>query len=209
MNDIQTLMRSANPIPDAKQEFTNDEVKALLTLTMTRSGDMQTTQPQGAEPPHKQRRSGWVIAAATFPLVIAVGLTAGLLSSRSTDGEPATIVARATTVQQDTTTTTETSREPISGPVTIETLVDFTTEPTTGAFEVTEGEDTLGCSSGTFYDTFDFDTEDVTRNMSCSEGDTGAFIMVFDPDGHDTGPGEENGPWRIVGGDGSLHRSTG
>jgi hypothetical protein len=43
---------------------------------------------------------------------------------------------------------------------------------------VTEGADTLGCSSGTFYDNFDFDTEDVTRVTSCSEGDTGAVIIV-------------------------------
>jgi hypothetical protein len=88
---------------------------------------------------------------------------------------------------------------PHLGPVTIETFVDFTTDPVVGVFEVTEGADTLGCSSGTFYDTFDFGTEDVTRTMSCSEGDTGAVIIVFDPDGYDTGPGDDNGPWHVVG----------
>ena len=65
---------------------------------------------------------------------------------------------------------------------------------------MTEGADTLGCSNGTFEDAFDEVTEDVTKVMTCSEGDTGTFTILFDPDGYDTGPGDgdNNGPWRIV-----------
>lgn len=90
------------------------------------------------------------------------------------------------------------SDEPTAGPVTIETAPDFSARPVVGTFQVTEGAATLGCSGGTFADTFDEATEDVSKVMTCSEPDTGTFTIVFDPDGYDTGPGESNGPWRIV-----------
>jgi hypothetical protein len=92
------------------------------------------------------------------------------------------------------------SDEPAAGPVTIETEVDFSTRPVIGTFEVTEGADTLGCSNGASEDTFDDVTEDVTKVMTCSEGDTGTFTILVDPDGYDTGPGNQNGPWRILSG---------
>ncbi|MCH8900647.1 MAG: hypothetical protein IH942_09195 [Acidobacteria bacterium] len=38
---------------------------------------------------------------------------------------------------------------PTAGPVTIETEIDFSTEPFHGTFEVIDGADVLGCSSGT------------------------------------------------------------
>lgn len=90
------------------------------------------------------------------------------------------------------------SDEPAAGPVTIETAPDFSTRPVVGTFEVTEGADALGCSSGTFEDTFDQATEDVSKLMTCSEPTAGTFTIVFDPDGYETGPGEQNGPWRIA-----------
>ena len=92
------------------------------------------------------------------------------------------------------------SDAPTSGPVTIETEPDFSTRPVVGTFELTEGADILGCSNGTFEDTFDEDTEDVTKLMTCSEPNTGTFTILFDPDGYDTGAGEHNGPWRILDG---------
>ena len=90
------------------------------------------------------------------------------------------------------------SDEPAAGPVVIETAPDFDTRPVVGTFEVTEGAGVLGCSRGTFEDTFDEATEDVSKLMECSESGTGTFTIVFDPDGYDTGPGEANGPWSIV-----------
>ena len=42
MSDIRTMMRSANPIPDAQSEFGQDDLDALLLLTQRRSGDMDT-----------------------------------------------------------------------------------------------------------------------------------------------------------------------
>jgi len=95
---------------------------------------------------------------------------------------------------------TSTSDTPTSGPVTIETEADFSTRPVIGTFEVAEGADILGCSTGTWEDTFDDVTEDVTKLMSCTEPNTGTFTILFDPDGYDTGPGENNGPWSILNG---------
>jgi hypothetical protein len=98
------------------------------------------------------------------------------------------------------------SSEPASGPITIETEIDSSTQPIVSTFEVTEGADVLGCSNGTFPiptsepahgDTSDEATE-VTKLMTCSDGDTGTFTILFDPHGYDTGPGDQNGPWSIV-----------
>jgi hypothetical protein len=89
---------------------------------------------------------------------------------------------------------------PTSGTVTIEAEADFSTRPVVGTFTVTEGADILGCSNGTYEDTYDVVTKEVDKVMTCSEPKTGAFTIVFDPDGYDTGPGEQNGPWRILDG---------
>ena len=86
---------------------------------------------------------------------------------------------------------------PTSGPVTIETQIDFSTEPFGGTFEVTEGANILGCSSGTFVDTPG--TDDVNKLMTCDSGtNMGTFSISFVPGGYDTGPGDENGPWSIL-----------
>jgi hypothetical protein len=91
------------------------------------------------------------------------------------------------------------SDTPTSGPITFETESDFSTRPVVGTFEVTEGADILGCSNGTFEDTFDEVTEDVTKLMTCSEPNTGTFTILFDPQDI-PGPGEHNGPWRVLDG---------
>jgi hypothetical protein len=102
MNDIQTLMRSANPIPDAKQEFTDGDVKALLTLTLTRSGDMDVKEIMTPVEPDR-KRNGWFVAAAAFGAVIIVAGLA-LLLTRSTTEElppattPTTVSVTPTTV---------------------------------------------------------------------------------------------------------------
>lgn len=92
------------------------------------------------------------------------------------------------------------SNAPTSGPVTIQTEADFSTRPVVGTFEVTEGADILECSDGTWEDTFNEATQDVSKLMTCSEPNTGTFTIVFDPDGYETGPGDLNGPWSILNG---------
>jgi hypothetical protein len=96
------------------------------------------------------------------------------------------------------------SDEPASGPITIETSlasgIDFSTQPFQGSFEVTEGADTLGCSTGTWEDARNDepgDLQSVSKLMTCSEGDTGTFTIDYVPGGYDTGPGDNNGPWHI------------
>lgn len=88
------------------------------------------------------------------------------------------------------------SDEPASGPITIEAKLDVSVQPIVGTFEVTEGADTLGCSAGTFVD--DPGGDELKRVMTCSGPNTGTFTHSFDPLGYDTGPGEQNGPWRMV-----------
>jgi hypothetical protein len=76
--------------------------------------------------------------------------------------------------------------------VTITTQIDFTEEPFNGSFEVTEGADVLGCSSGTFVDTPPNPPTDrgVHKEFTCESGaGTGTFTAEFFPPG---------GPWKIV-----------
>lgn len=58
---------------------------------------------------------------------------------------------------------------PKEGPVTIANQVDFTFRPVTGTFEVTEGADVLGCSSGSFQDSGS-PNEGVARVYTCEAG---------------------------------------
>ena len=96
------------------------------------------------------------------------------------------------------------SDTPASGPVTIETAPDFSTRPVVGTFEVTEGADTLGCTTGTYEDSYDEATQNVTKLMTCDAPNTGTFSILFDPDGYESGPGEQNGPWSFVAGTGDF-----
>ena len=87
-------------------------------------------------------------------------------------------------------------RHAAAGPVTIETEIDFSTEPFHGTFQVTEGAEVLGCSSGTFVDTPGDD--DIQKDFTCEKGSKeGNFIAVFVPNPETPGPGDENGPWSI------------
>jgi hypothetical protein len=70
---------------------------------------------------------------------------------------------------------------PTAGPVTIETDIDRSASPISGAFEVTVGADVLGCSSGTLVsmnsETFGKDD----HVMTCESGpNTGTFTIIYD-----------------------------
>jgi hypothetical protein len=85
---------------------------------------------------------------------------------------------------------------PTEGPVTIVTQADFSGQTVVGTFEVTEGSEVLGCSSGTFVDTPGDDG--IHKDFTCEIGSKdGNFIAVFVPDPETPGPGDENGPWSI------------
>ena len=84
-----------------------------------------------------------------------------------------------------------------SGPVTIETELDFSSRTVGGTFEVTKGADILGCSGGTFVDTPQ--TAEINKLMTCTSGsNAGTFTIVFAPGEYDSGPGDDNGPWSIL-----------
>jgi hypothetical protein len=68
---------------------------------------------------------------------------------------------------------------PKEGPVTLVTQIDFSSRPVIGTFEVTEGADVLGCSSGAFVDNGS-PTDGVQRVMTCDSGSNdGSFTVAL------------------------------
>ena len=77
--------------------------------------------------------------------------------------------------------------------VEITTEIDFSEEPFSGTFEVTEGADALGCSTGTFVDGAGDD--EIEKTFTCSDGSRDgtftALIALPSEEGEQT-------PWRVV-----------
>jgi hypothetical protein len=160
-----------------------DDLNVLLSATWQRSTNVQTEPPQETQQSEKPSRRGWLVAAVAFAIVAIVGLGVSLVATNN-DNAPAAPPAR-----------------PITFETTLETGIDFSTQPFSGTFEVTEGADTLGCSNGTWEDANNDEVgelQSVSKLMTCSEGDTGTFTINYVPGGYDTGPGDNNGPWRIL-----------
>lgn len=86
-----------------------------------------------------------------------------------------------------------------SGPVTIKAQVVLGADA--GTFEVTEGADVLGCSSGTFLDMSE--THDIRdADLTCESGEkAGTFSVMF---WRQQSGAEEAGTWTIVGGTGDF-----
>lgn len=134
--------------------------------------------------------------------LIATSCGADASESASAKIEPeAAAAAPVTTPPPSThpeTSTTTTPRLPIAGPVLIEATSDFTGDQVVGPFEVSEGADVLGCTSGSFVDT-EVSTG-IRRVMTCESGErTGTITVHFVP-GDDPGPGDANGPWSVENG---------
>ena len=88
MNSLETRMRSANPIPDPRSDFSDDEVAALLTLIRARSTDMDTREAMApVQSPKPKKRSGLLVAAAAFAAVIVV-VGGALWIGNTTSSEP-------------------------------------------------------------------------------------------------------------------------
>jgi plastocyanin len=117
MSNVSELIRSANPVPETNP-LSDDEVNAVLTLTLTRSGDMDVQEIMTPVEADKPRWSGWRVAAASFGVVVFVAGLA-LLLTRSTTEElpPATT---PTTIAVDAAPTSTTSAVVQAGPVTVE-----------------------------------------------------------------------------------------
>ena len=77
--------------------------------------------------------------------------------------------------------------------VEITTEIDFSEEPFSGTFEVTEGADSLGCATGTFVD--GAGDEEIEKTFTCTDGSReGTFTALI------TLPSEEGEqtPWRVA-----------
>ena len=89
------------------------------------------------------------------------------------------------------------SDEPAAGPVTFENKVDYDDRPDAGTFEVTEGADVLGCSSGTFVDSGS-PNDGIERVYTCDSGSNeGSFTASFNFDANPDTTGD-NGTWTVV-----------
>jgi hypothetical protein len=87
---------------------------------------------------------------------------------------------------------------PKEGPVTFVNQVDFSFRPVAGTFEVTEGADVLGCSSGAFVDAGSPDTG-IERVYTCDSGSNeGSFTSTFNFDAREPDTISDNGTWSIV-----------
>src|SRR4029450_5557589 len=81
-----------------------------------------------------------------------------------------------------------------TGSLTIVTDIDFTSEPYTGTFEVTEGSDELGCSGGTFVDQ-NVGGDDVDKGLTGADGErSGSFTILF----HPTPEESDVSRWQVV-----------
>lgn len=90
MSAIERLIDEANPIVDARDEFSDDDMQALLTLTLERNASMDAQELTQPVRPDERPPSRWWIAAVAFAaIVIAVG-AAVLLLPDTTDSPPAT-----------------------------------------------------------------------------------------------------------------------
>ncbi len=89
MSDVAQLMRAANPVPDSEAALTGDEFDALLLLTQSRSGNMDVQQLTKPAEPERKQRSGWLVAAAAFAVVIVFVGAVMLLANPAEDLPPA------------------------------------------------------------------------------------------------------------------------
>ncbi len=91
---------------------------------------------------------------------------------------------------------------PPAGPVIIEGTLDTSSVPFIGTFEVLEGVNLLGCSSGTFVDLpaglFPPTRGRIAKVFTCEDGGTGTFTANFQPLPTVPGPGDRNGHWNIT-----------
>jgi hypothetical protein len=99
------------------------------------------------------------------------------------------------------------------GPVTIETEIDFSTDPFSGTFVVTEGEGLLGCSHGTFVDygagINPPSGGGLAKYFTCAGPGSGGFVANFQTWTGKSGPGEGNGNWNVTSGTGDFAKLHG
>jgi hypothetical protein len=88
MSSIEQLVRSVNPIPEPHDEFGDDDVAALLLLTRSRSGTMDTKEAPSTRE-SGPRRSAWVIGVVSFAVVLIIAAVLVVLGTTGDDRGPA------------------------------------------------------------------------------------------------------------------------
>lgn len=156
MSDIQTLMRSANPIEDARTEFSQEDLDALLLLTQHRSMDMDAKQLTRPPEPDRRNRRGWLFAAAAFAGVIVVLAAVAWMTRSPSEVPPATSPTTTVDAAPETPTTT------------VDAATGTTTPPTT---EVTSTTIAPTDEAAVAY------AEALVAAMN--DGDTEAIRLVF------------------------------
>jgi hypothetical protein len=83
---------------------------------------------------------------------------------------------------------------PQKGTITLETEIDFSAEPYSGTFEVTEGAELLGCVSGSLVVTTSASSD--FKELRCESGErSGTFTIEFNPP--NVWMAEWTGPWTV------------
>jgi hypothetical protein len=113
MNTVGQLIRDANPIQGEPSLLADDELNALLLLAQTRSGNVDVQELSKPVEPDKKQRSGWLIAAASFAVVVALLGAVTLLTNRADELPPATTPPTTVT---PTTVAADSAPEPIPTP---------------------------------------------------------------------------------------------
>lgn len=126
MNSTQSVMRSANPVPDPQGDIDDEVLQSLLILTLTRSTDVDAKEL--TRPVHEQEKQPkrWWIAAVAFAAVIAVVGAAVLFIPNGSDSPPATNEPVATVPQTDETSTTLAAEPVPDTPVMTEAMLAYT-----------------------------------------------------------------------------------
>jgi hypothetical protein len=87
MRNVGQLIRDANPIQGEPSLLADDELNALLLLAQSRSGNVDVQELTKPVEPYKKQRSGWLVAATAFAVVI-VFIGAVMLLANPTDELP-------------------------------------------------------------------------------------------------------------------------
>lgn len=125
MSSIENLIDNANPIVDPQSEFDENELRALLALTMERNADMDMKEI--ANPvEHEPRSNRWWMAAVAFAVVVIAVGAAVLLIPNTNDSPPATTDVSPTTVPEASETSTTLAAESApDAPVMTEAMLAF------------------------------------------------------------------------------------
>ncbi len=111
-------------------------------------------------------------------------------------------------VDETSSTESDPPDEAADGMIRVETEINWGDAQATGSFEVAEGADLLGCSSGT---AIEYDgPSGITNVFTCEDGDRdGTFTLRWQIEDDAVGPGDVNGPWSVVESSGDFAGLTG